>query len=299
MATTEVTQAMSGQIEWTRPPRTLWSDAWRRLRRNKAALAGLFVAILLILIAIFADALAPYPYAEQHINQVFRPIGAPGFPLGTDQLGRDLLSRLLYGARISLGVALLAQVIVLLIGVPIGLIAGAGSRRIDNLLMRFTDIMYAFPDLLFVIIILSVLGRNILFVPIAIAIVNWTTMARLVRGQVLSLKEKEFVEAARTVGATQGQIMRRHLLPNALTPIIVAVTLGVPQYILLESVLSFIGIGAPPPMPSWGLMINDGFNSIFSYPHIVILPGVAIALTMLSFTFLGDGLRDALDPRDQ
>ncbi len=298
MATTEVTRTLPGQFEQTRKRRTLWSDAWRRLRRNKAALAGLIVAILLLLVAIFADVLAPYPYAEQHIQQVFRPIGTPGFPLGTDQLGRDLLSRLIYGARISLGVALLAQFIVLLLGIPIGLIAGAGSQRVDNLLMRFTDIMYAFPDLLFVIIILSVLGRNVLFVPIAIAIVNWTTMARLVRGQVLSLKEKEFVEAARTVGASQGQIMVRHLLPNALTPIIVAVTLGVPQYILLESVLSFIGIGAPPPMPSWGLMINDGFNSIFSYPHIVILPGIAIALTMLSFTFLGDGLRDALDPRD-
>jgi len=299
MATTEATRAAPMQLEQTRKPRTLWSDAWRRLRRNKAALAGLFVAIVLILIAIFADVLAPYPYAEQHINQTFRPIGTPGFVLGTDQLGRDLLSRLLYGSRISLGVALLAQVIVLLIGIPIGLIAGAGSQWLDNLLMRFTDIMYAFPDLLFVIIILSVLGRNVLFVPIAIAIVNWTTMARLVRGQVLSLKEKEFVEAARTVGASQSQIIWRHLLPNALTPIIVAVTLGIPQYILLESVLSFIGIGAPPPMPSWGLMINDGFNSIFSYPHLVILPGVAIALTMLSFTFLGDGLRDALDPRDQ
>jgi oligopeptide transport system permease protein len=299
MTTTETTQVLSGSPEQVKQRRTLWSDAWRRLRRNKAALAGLFVALLLGLIALFADVLAPYPYAEQHITKVFQPIGTPAFPLGTDQLGRDLLSRLIYGARISLGVALLAQAIILLIGVPIGLIAGAGSHRLDNLLMRFTDIMYAFPDLLFVIIILSVLGRNILFVPIAIAIVNWTGLARLVRGQVLSLKEKEFIEAARTVGDTQAQIIVRHLLPNALTPIIVAVTLGVPQFILLESVLSFIGIGAPPPMPSWGLMINDGFNSIFSYPHIVILPGVVIALTMLSFTFLGDGLRDALDPRDQ
>jgi oligopeptide transport system permease protein len=282
-----------------RPQRGLWSDAWRRLRRNKAALLGLSIVVLLCLIAIFANILAPYPYDEQHIDRVLRPIGTPGFALGTDQLGRDILTRLIYGARISLGVALLAQVLVLLIGVPIGLIAGSGSHTVENLLMRFTDIMYAFPDLLFVIVILSVLGRDLLFVPLAIGIVNWTTMARLVRGQVLSLKERDFVMAARATGVPQGQIILRHLLPNTLTPVIVAVTLGIPAFILLEATLSFIGIGAVPPIPSWGLMINDGFNSIFSFPHLVLLPGIAIAITMLSFVFLGDGLRDALDPRMQ
>jgi oligopeptide transport system permease protein len=281
------------------PPRSLWSDAWRRLRRNKAALLALSVVALLALAAIFADRLAPYAYDEQHIDKIFQPIGAPGFPLGTDQLGRDMLSRLIYGARISLGVALLAQAIVLLLGVPVGVVAGAGSHALDNLLMRITDVIYAFPDLLFVIIILAVLGRNILFVPIAIGIVNWTTMARLIRGQVLSLKEQDFVLAAQALGVPRARIILRHLLPNALTPIIVAVTLGIPQYILLEATLSFIGIGAPPPMPSWGAMINEGFNAVFSFPHMVVLPGIAIALTMLSFTFLGDGLRDALDPRAQ
>jgi oligopeptide transport system permease protein len=282
-----------------RQERGLWSDAWRRLRRNKAALLGLAIVLIFGAIALFAGRLAPYPYDEQHIDQVFQPIGAPGFPLGTDQLGRDLLSRLIYGARISLGVALLAQLIVLALGVPIGLLAGAGAPALDNWLMRMTDIIYAFPDLLFVIIILAVLGRNILFVPIAIGIVNWPTMARLVRGQVLSLKEQEFVVAARALGVPSARIMLRHLLPNAMTPIIVAVTLGIPQYILLEATLSFIGIGAPPPMPSWGAMINEGFNAIFSFPHLVALPGIAIALTMVSFTFLGDGLRDALDPQMQ
>ncbi|MFL5804534.1 MAG: ABC transporter permease [Roseiflexaceae bacterium] len=281
------------------PPRSLWSDAWRRLRRNKAALLGLLIVLLLGAVALFADRLAPYPYAEQHIDRVFQPIGAPEYPLGTDQLGRDLLSRLIYGARISFGVALLAQAIVLALGLPIGLIAGAGSPALDNLLMRATDIIYAFPDLLFVIIILAVLGRNILFVPIAIGLVNWPTMARLVRGQVLSLKQQDFIVAARALGVPGGRIMLRHLLPNTLTPIIVAVTLGIPQYILLEAMLSFIGIGAPPPMPSWGAMINEGFDAIFSFPHMVALPGIAIALTMLSFTFLGDGLRDALDPHAQ
>lgn len=294
---TSPNQAASAMARAEPKPRSLWSDAWRRLRRNRAALLGLTMIIVLMLVAIFADVLAPYPYDQQHIDATFQPIGTPGFPLGTDQLGRDLLSRLIFGARISLGVALLAQLLVLLIGLPLGIIAGAGSRTLDSLLMRFTDIMYAFPDLLFVIIILSVLGRNLLFVPIAIGIVNWTTMARLVRGQILSLKEQDYVLAARALGVPQRRIITRHLLPNTLTPVIVAVTLGVPQYILLEATLSFIGIGAPPPVPSWGLMINDGFNSIFSFPYLVLLPGIAIAVTMLSFTFLGDGLRDALDPR--
>jgi oligopeptide transport system permease protein len=285
--------------EELRPSRSLWSDAWRRLRRNRAAVASSVVVVLLAVVAIFADALAPYPYAEQHIRDTFKPIGTPGYLLGTDQLGRDLLSRLIYGTRISFGVAVLAQLITLAIGVPLGLLAGSGSRTLDNIIMRVTDVIYAFPDLLFVIIIMAVLGRNVLFVPIAIGIVNWTTMARLVRGQALSLRERDFVLAARALGVPPWRIMLQHMLPNALTPIIVAVTLGVPQFIMLESTLSFIGIGAPPPIPSWGLMINDGFNSIFSYPHMVVLPGLAIAITMLSFAFLGDGLRDALDPRDR
>jgi oligopeptide transport system permease protein len=296
---TETTVVPAGSFARIQPRRSLWSDAWRRLKRNRAALLGLAIVLLFVAIAIFADRLAPYPYAEQHIDKIFQPIGTPGFPLGTDQLGRDVLSRLIYGARISLGVALLAQTIVLALGVPIGLIAGAGSPALDNALMRITDVIYAFPDLLFVIIILAVLGQNILFVPIAIGIVNWTTMARLVRGQTLSLKKRDFILAARALGVPRHRIALRHLLPNALTPIIVAVTLGIPQYILLEATLSFIGIGAPPPMPSWGAMVNEGFNAIFSFPQMVILPGAAIALTMLSFTFLGDGLRDALDPYTQ
>jgi oligopeptide transport system permease protein len=295
----DIAYRLTQPVERMQPRRSLWSDAWRRLRRNTAALLGLGIVLLLSLVAVFAGTLAPYPYDAQHIDHIFAPIGAPGFPLGTDQLGRDILSRLIYGARISLGVALLAQLIVLALGVPVGLIAGAGPRALDSVLMRLTDIMYAFPDLLFVIIILAVLGQNVLFVPIAIGIVNWTTMARLVRGQILSLKERDFILAARELGVPWTRILVRHLLPNALTPVIVAVTLGIPQYILLEATLSFIGIGAPPPMPSWGAMINEGFNAIFSFPHMVILPGIAIALTMLSFTFLGDGLRDALDPHAQ
>ena len=197
---TETTIVPAGSLARIQPRRSLWSDAWRRLKRNRAALLGLAIVLLLGAIAIFADRLAPYPYAEQHVDKIFQPIGTPGFPLGTDQLGRDTLSRLIYGARISLGVALLAQAIVLALGVPIGLIAGAGSPALDNAVMRITDVIYAFPDLLFVIIILAVLGQNILFVPIAIGIVNWTTMARLVRGQTLSLKKRDFILAAQALG---------------------------------------------------------------------------------------------------
>ena len=214
------------------------------------------------------------------------------------QFGRYLLG-LLHGSRISLGVATLAQLLVLLIGMPIGLIAGSGGRWRDDILMRGTDIIYAFPDLLFVIVMLSVLGRNVFYVPMAMGLISWTTLARLVRAQVLSLRTCDFVLAAEVIGVPPWQIVLRHILPHMLTPIIVTVTLGVPQFILLEATLSFIGIGAPPPMPSWGLMVNEGFTAIFSYPHLVVIPGSAIALTMLSCTFIGDGLRDALDPRQE
>lgn len=278
-------------------PRTLWGNAWCRLRRNHAAILGLMAMLLVATIASCAERCAPSPYDLQDMSATLQPIGTPGHLLGTDQLGRDLLSRLIYGARISLGVATLAQLLVLLIGMPIGLIAGSGGRWRDEILMRGTDIIYAFPDLLFVIVMLSVLGRNVFYVPVAMGLITWTTLARLVRAQVISLRTYDFVLAAEVIGVPTWQIVLRHILPHMLTPIIVTVTLGVPQFILLEATLSFIGIGAPPPMPSWGLMVNEGFTAIFSYPHLVVIPGSAIALTMLSCTFVGDGLRDALDPR--
>ncbi len=280
----------------SRRQRGLWSFALRRLVRNRAALAGGVVILLLVVLALFAEAIAPYGYAQQFVGGPFEA-PARAFPFGTDNLGRDQLSRVIYGARISMAVGLIVQVIVVLVGVPLGALAGYAGGWLDNLLMRFTDVVYAFPDLLFVILLLAALGRSEVNVFLAIAIVSWPTMARLVRSQCLALKQLAYVEAARVAGASHWRIVTRHLLPNATGPIIVAVTLGIPSAILTEALLAFLGLGAPPPLPSWGSLVFDALDSIFTVPLLVVLPGLAISLTMLSFVFLGDGLRDALDPR--
>jgi oligopeptide transport system permease protein len=289
----------------------LWSDAWGRLRKNKLAVLGLFLVLWLLFVGIFGPYLAPYPYAQQDLKAVFAGGGgplpplSPGHVLGTDQLGRDLLSRLLDGARISVTVAFVVQIVILVIGVPIGAIAGWFGGRLDNVLMRFTDIIYAFPDLLF-IILLSVAFRETIFgqaldglllVFVAIGLTSWVTVARLVRGQLLSLKETEFVEAARAIGVSDRNIVTRHLLPNGMGPIIVAVTLGIPSAILAEATLAYIGIGVQPPRASWGSLIAEGQKYIRSEPFLVVFPAIAIATALISFTFLGDGLRDALDPK--
>lgn len=296
---------VSDRLAVKRRQASLWRDAWRRLLRNKAAVVGGVVVVILLLSAVFAPYLAPYPYDKQQVTVETVDQG-PSWAhwMGTDNLGRDLFSRLLNGARISIGVGLVVQLIVLLLGVPIGAIAGFAGGRVDNLLMRITDVTYAFPDLLFVIILMTALRdtgiakiwSGLFLVVLAIGVVHWTTMARLVRGQILSLKEKEFVEAARAVGASDSRLILRHLLPNTIGPVIVAVTLGIPAAVMLEATLSFIGIGVQPPNASWGTLIQDGFNAITSYPHEIVFPCIAVAVTMLSFTFLGDGLRDALDP---
>jgi oligopeptide transport system permease protein len=203
----------------------------------------------------------------------------------------------MHGAQISLTIGILVQGIILVIGGTIGLISGYAGGRTDNLMMRFTDIWYAFPDLIFVLVLVSVFGASLLSIFVAIGIVNWVGLARLVRGQVLSIKEKEFVESARAVGSSHLKIVLRHLVPNALGPVIITLTFGIPQAIFLEAVLSYLGVGIPPPTPSWGVMIQDGYQAIFSAPGQVAFPAIAVAITMLSFTFIGDGLRDALDPR--
>jgi oligopeptide transport system permease protein len=306
-----VTRPLPGQVVVERRSAGLWSDAFGRLRKNRLAVVGLAMVILLLFLGIFGPFLAPWPYAYQDLEAVVAggggplPPGSPGHPLGTDQLGRDLLSRLLDGARISVSVALVVQFVILAIGVPIGAIAGWFSGRLDNLLMRFTDIVYAFPDLLF-IILLSVVFREtafgraldgLLMIFVAIGLTSWVTVSRLVRGQLLSLKETEFVEAARAIGVKDRKIVTKHLLPNGVGPIIVAVTLGIPGAILAEATLSYIGIGIQPPRASWGSLINDGYKYIRSEPHLVVFPALCIAAALASFTFLGDGLRDALDPK--
>jgi len=279
-----------------RPHHTLWGDAIIRLRRNKLAVAGASFILLLLLAAIFAPLITPYGFADQNLDEIME---SPSWkhPLGTDELGRDAFARLLYGARTSLAVGIFTQFIVLVIGLPVGAIAGYAGGKVDNYIMRFVDVMYAFPDILLIILIRVVLGGSIFNLFLAIGLVAWVNVSRLVRGQILSLKTRDFVSSARAMGAMGGYITRRHLLPNSLGPIIVSVTFGVPRAIFAEAALSYIGVGVRPPTPSWGTMINEGYALLFAKPHLIIFPAIALALLMLSFTFLGDGLRDALDPK--
>lgn len=275
---------------------SLWQDAWRRLLRNRLAVVGGGVILLLCLVALFADVIAPYAYTKSNFDRTYE-FPSREFPLGTDQLGRDVLSRMIYGARVSMLVGLGAQVIVVLIGVPIGLVSGYFGGRVDLFLTRFIDVMYAFPRLLFVILVMSALGAGLTNIFIAIGLTGWVGIARQTRAQVLSLKEKEFVEGARALGAGWFRVMSRHLFPNALTPIIVVASFGIPEAIFTEAALSFIGVGINPPTPSWGQMVGENQQFLRSYWHLCVFPSVAIAVTMLSFTFFGDGVRDALDPK--
>jgi oligopeptide transport system permease protein len=279
----------------------LWQDAWVRFRRNKLALVGAGAVLFLILVAFVSPLLVHFgilhsPFTQQ-VESIEVAPGVAGHPFGTDELGRDTLARLMLGSQVSLTVGLLVQGIIFPIGLAVGLAAGYFGGRVDNLLMRFTDIWYAFPDLIFVLVLVSVFGPSLLSIFVAIGIVNWVNLARLVRGQVLSIKEKEFVESARAVGSSHFKIVLRHLVPNALGPVLITLTFGIPAAIFLEAGLSYIGVGIQPPTPSWGVMIQDGYQAIFASPWQVAFPAVAIAITMLSFTFIGDGLRDALDPR--
>src|SRR5215472_13298464 len=288
-------------VDWESPEQIgLWTDVWRRFRRNRLAVAGAIIVFLLVVEAILVGFFQQFGIVQDPIRQnVVIALAPPSLshPFGTDLLGRDTLSRVLFGARISLTIGILVQGIILVIGGTIGLIAGYAGGRVDNLLMRFTDIWYAFPDLIFVLVLVSVFGSNLLSIFAAIGIVNWVGLARLLRGQVLSIKEKEFIESARAVGSSHFKIVLRHLVPNALGPVIVTLTFGIPQAIFLEAVLSYLGVGIQPPTASWGVMLLDGYQTIFGHPDQVLFPAAAIALTMLSFTFIGDGLRDALDPR--
>ncbi len=336
-------QALPGQAAVPTRARSPWQDATRQLLNNPAALISGIFLILLALISIFAEVLNPYvlqgygdalgtspPFAYQVLQDNYADVGAEsqginieGFTyyLGADNLGRDILTRTMYGARVSLAVALIASVVSLIIGVVYGLIAGFVGGWVDNLMMRIVDFLYGLPIIIVVILLqvyFKAVARNategsnpftafildinaslggLLFVFVAIGALNWIGMARIARGQTLSYKEQEFIEAAQATGVKPHRILSRHLLPNIMGPCIVAETLAIPGYILLEAFLSFIGLGVDAPTPSWGIMIQEGYQALRSAPHVLFGPAIALTLTVLAFNFLGDGLRDVFDPR--
>ncbi|MCX6357248.1 MAG: ABC transporter permease [Candidatus Aureabacteria bacterium] len=277
--------------------RSLWYQAWRRLLRNRMAVAGGVLSIAIAMCAIAAPWISPYGYDETSPDQ-FQP---PSFrhPMGTDIHGRDLLTRVLYGARLSLGVGLVATLVSLFIGVGYGAVAGYAGGGADTVMMRTVDIIYSMPYMFFVIILVAIFGRSVLLLFVALGAVQWLTVARIVRGQVLAIKGKEFIQAARAVGAGHARIILHHLLPNVLGPVVVYMTLTVPAVMLQEAFLSFLGLGVPPPASSWGTLIADGasaINALRIYWWLLLFPGAAMAVTLFALNFLGDGLRDALDP---
>ncbi len=296
---------------------SLWKDALYRLMKNKMAIIGAVIVIVLCITAIFAPLVAPYAYDEGNLWDNYAKPGAK-YLLGADFMGRDLLSRIIYGTRVSLSVALMGATVSFVVGITYGLIAGYTGGKVDNYMMRLVDIGYGIPTLLLIILLMvyfkstfasvepgtfgamlssidNALG-GMFFIFIGIGLTSWLGMARLARGMTLSLKEKEFIETARAMGASNLRIISRHVLPNIIGPCIISQTLTIPAYILYEAFLSFIGLGVNPPTPSWGMMISEGYQGMRSYPHLVLFPALALSITMFAFNFLGDGLRDALDP---
>lgn len=302
--------------ERARPAEGFWIGALRRLRRHRLAFASSMFIAALFAAAFLGPLVVDGSYATQDMGNTLARPGA-GAWLGTDTLGRDVLIRLMYGARISLTVGIVVQAVIVIIGVPAGLLAGYAGGKTDMVIMRLVDVLYALPNLLFVILIMTFLrskladnpsgvtkliatvdGKSggLIGVYIGLGLISWLTVARIVRATTMSLKEKEYVEAARGLGASDTRIMMRHLLPNTVAPIVVAATLGIPGAILYEAGISFLGLGVLPPMPSWGLMISDAIPQMRSHPHLLISPAILLSLTVLAFNFVGDGLRDALDP---
>jgi oligopeptide transport system permease protein len=289
--------------------RSLWVDAWQRLLRNRAAVVSIVLLGVIALMAVFAPLLSQYAYSDTDYSAIScapnwwtasgicNAGGTHWF--GTDSLGRDLFVRVLYGARVSLSVGLVATLVSLLIGVAYGATAGYVGGRVDALMMRFVDVLYSLPFIFFVIILMVVFNRNFFLLFVAIGAVEWLTMARIVRGQTLSIKQKEFIEAARAGGVGTWGIIRRHVIPNVLGPVIVYVTLTIPAVILAESFLSFLGLGITDPLTSWGVLIADGKDNMENYPWMLIFPCAFMTITLFCFNFIGDGLRDALDPKDR
>jgi oligopeptide transport system permease protein len=288
--------------------RSLWLDARGRLLRNRAAVAGIVILALIAVLAVLAPLLSPYAYDEVNYDIIACAPGwwpaeasciAPGHIFGTDSVGRDLFVRTLYGARVSLAVGLVATLVSLLIGVLYGAVAGYLGGRIDALMMRIVDVLYSLPFIFFVIILMVIFDRNFVLLFVAIGAVEWLTMARIVRGQTLSLKQKEFIEAARAAGVSPLGIILRHVVPNVVGPVMVYVTLTVPGVILTESFLSFLGMGIQEPLTSWGVLISDGADQMETAPWMLLFPALFMAVTLFCFNFVGDGLRDATDPKDR
>lgn len=280
--------------------RSLWADAWAKLRRNRAAMVGAMLLAALALLVLVGPLLSRYAFDfTDFANTSIRPSAATGHWFGTDTLGRDLFVRTLYGGRVSLLVGIVATAVSLVIGVTYGAVAGYFGGRIDALMMRIVDILYALPFMFFVILLMVFFGRNIVLIFVAIGAINWLDMARIVRGQTLSLKQREFVEAAQAQGVPAFAIIRRHIVPNLLGIVVVYVTLTIPQVILVESFLSFLGLGVQEPMTSWGALVHDGAEELESAPWMLIFPATFLATTLFCFNFVGDGLRDALDPKDR
>jgi oligopeptide transport system permease protein len=275
---------------------SLWHDAWLRLKKNRAAVTGGVILVIMVVLAILTPWIAPYSYEAQNLDLGATPPSAAHW-LGTDIFGRDLLTQILYGGRISLAVGFIATAVALAIGVTWGAVAGYVGGRVDSVMMRFVDILYALPFMIFIILLMVVFGRNILLLVLAIGAVEWLTMARIMRTQVQSLRQQEFVEAAVSLGLPPSAIIFKHIIPNALGPIIVYTTLTIPSVMLLEAFLSFLGLGIQPPQTSWGLLISYGAETMEEYPWLLIFPGLALTITLFSLNFLGDGLRDALDVR--
>lgn len=275
---------------------SLWQDAWLRLKKNRAAVAGGVMLITMVILALLTPLIAPYSYEAQNLDLGASPPSAAHW-LGTDIFGRDLLTQILYGGRISLAVGFIATAVALVIGVTWGAVAGYVGGRVDAAMMRFVDILYALPFMIFIILLMVVFGRNILLLFLAIGAVEWLTMARIMRTQVQALRQQEFVEAAISLGLSPSAIIFKHIIPNAIGPIIVYTTLTIPSVMLLEAFLSFLGLGIQPPQTSWGLLISYGAETMEEYPWLLIFPGLALTITLFSLNFLGDGLRDALDVR--
>ena len=288
--------------------RSLWVDARHRLLKNRAAVASMVILALITVLALLAPLLSPYAYNAVNYDIIACAPGwwpaeaacrAPGHIFGTDAVGRDLFVRVLFGARVSLAVGLVATLVSLIIGVLYGAIAGYVGGRLDGLMMRIVDVLYSLPFIFFVIILMVMFDRNFFLLFVAIGAVEWLTMARIVRGQTLSIKQKEFIEAARAGGVSSFSIIRRHIIPNVVGPVMVYVTLTVPGVILTESFLSFLGLGIQEPLTSWGVLISDGANQMETAPWMLIFPALFMGVTLFCFNFIGDGLRDALDPKDR